>query len=159
MSEPIRLLHISYSRDDYPDAGEGACCMGSAARGPGHCTCWEPVYDQPQSPLVQKGPMRERRRMCHDCAFRRNSPERNGDERYQHSDEGGLDEVLGGTFLCHTGMRRLVREEHPSGAVLEAIPGDYRPGYPPRKADGSPPELCAGWAAEMRRRAKKGKNR
>lgn len=148
----ITRIHISLSRPDYPDAGGGMCCMGAAARGPEHCTCWEAVYDQEQARLVQAGPMRQRKRMCSDCAFRPNSPERNGDERYAHSGEGGLDEVMSGTFLCHAGMRRLLREVHPSGAEIEAMPGAYAPGYPPRKADGSPPELCAGWAAEMKRR-------
>jgi hypothetical protein len=148
-------VHISFSRPDYPDAGEGACCMGSAARGPENCTCWVPVYNKKQAPRKQ-GPMRQRDRMCSDCAFRPDSPERNGDERYAHCGEDGIDEVMGGTFLCHTGMRRLLREVHPSGVVLEAPPDAYEPGDPPQQADGSPPELCAGWAAEMKRREAEG---
>jgi hypothetical protein len=96
--------------------------------------------------------MRIREKMCADCAFRPDSPERQGDERYQHSGEEGIEEVLGDTFVCHQGLRRRVREVHPSGAVLDAVPGDYAPPSPPCKADGSPAELCAGWAAELRRR-------
>lgn len=146
------IIHVMHDRD-YPDVGNGdaPCCMGSAARGPGNCTCWVDEYDQPQE-RARPGPMRERTRMCADCAFRPDSPERRGDERYDNSDEDGLERVLGGAFLCHVGMRRLVRERHPSGAVLEAMPGAYAPPGIPCKADGSPAEYCAGWAAEMKRR-------
>ena len=37
---------------EWPDAcGDGvSCCIGHAVYGPGGCTCWEPVYDQPQAP-------------------------------------------------------------------------------------------------------------
>jgi hypothetical protein len=91
--------------------------------------------------------------MCADCAFRPDSPERNQDERYENSDEDGLERVLSGVFLCHQGLRRLVRHHHPSGAIFEAPPSAYVPPDPPCKADGSPAEYCAGWAAEQRRRA------
>ena len=33
----------------WPDAGEGMCCIGAAVYGPGHCTCWTPVYDLDQA--------------------------------------------------------------------------------------------------------------
>ena len=33
----------------WPDAGDGTCCYGSAILGPGHCTCWEPVYNLEQA--------------------------------------------------------------------------------------------------------------
>jgi hypothetical protein len=142
-------VHLMLARG-YPDVGT-PCCMGSAAMGPGHCTCWTPVYDQEQEP-PQAGPMLVRSKMCADCAFRSDSPERSGDERYEHAGEDGIEETLEGAFVCHQGMRRLLREEHPTGAVLEAMPGAYEPGHPPRKADGSPPDYCAGWAAARAKR-------
>lgn len=150
-------LHVLREKD-YPDVGNGEapCCMGSAVYGPGACTCWTPEYEPAEQAPAQPGPMRVREKMCADCAFRSDSPERQGDERYAHSGEDGIEEVMGGTFVCHVGMRRLVRERHPSGAVLETMPGAYFPPSPPCKADGSPAEYCAGWAAEMRRRAARG---
>lgn len=139
----VEFLHIGVGRD-YPDAGEGMCCMGAAALGPERCTCWRPIHDQPQQ-LLKAGPMLQRTRMCGDCAFRPDSPERAGNE-------DAVEELLEGTFLCHKGMRRLLREVHPSGAVLDAGPGAYEPSNPPCKADGNPAEVCAGWVAEMKRR-------
>lgn len=146
-------VHV-HAEHDYPDVGNGEspCCMGSATRGPGGCTCWEREYDQPQQP-ARSGPMRIRDRMCADCAFRPDSPERRGDERYDNSDEDGLERVVSGAFVCHVGLRRLVRMRHPSGHVVEAMPGAYEPPFPVRKADGSPAELCAGWAAARARLA------
>jgi hypothetical protein len=96
--------------------------------------------------------MRIRERMCADCAFRPDSPERNGDARYAHSDEDGLEDAINGVFVCHVGLRLLVRHVHPNGAVFDAPPGAYEPPDPPCKADGSPAELCCGWATERRRR-------
>lgn len=137
--------------DDLPDAGEGMCCHGAAARGAQACTCWTPVYDQPHSEELQQGPMAPRQSCCHDCAFRTGSPEQLGDPRYAHSREGELEEVLlSAGFLCHQGMRRRLRLVHPSGAVVESGPGDYAPiewRYMAWKADGSPADVCGGWLA------------
>lgn len=148
----MTVLHILRDHN-YPDVGneDVPCCMGSAARGAGGCTCWVTEYDAPQQPR-KAGPMLARARMCTDCAFRPDSPERQGDERYAHSDVDGIEQVMDGVFLCHNGMRRIVRERHPSGAVVEAMPGSYSPPSPPCKADGSPAEYCAGWVTERRRR-------
>lgn len=144
---------------DYPDVGNGEqpCCMGSAVYGPERCTCWRPVFDHPQNLPMHKGPMRIRPRMCADCAFRPDSPERTGDERFAHSGDGEVDDLVNETFVCHQGLRRLVKWVHPSGAEFDPGPGAYMPPRPVCKADGSPADLCAGWAAEMRRRAKKDK--
>jgi hypothetical protein len=146
-------------RVDLPDAGEGMCCYGAAARGPQGCTCWESEYDQPQSEDLQLGAMAVRPSCCDDCAFRPGSPEQLGDPRYAHSGEGGLDEVLlSAGFLCHQGMRRRLRLVHPTGAVVESDPGDYSPAQKSPmvwKADGSPADICAGWAA---RRALSGRS-
>lgn len=140
---------------DLPDAGEGMCCDGAASMGAGHCTCWEGVYDQPQSKELQQGPMAVRPTSCHDCAFRPGSPEQLGDARYAHSGEGELaDVLLSAGFLCHQGMRRRLRLVHPTGAVVESDPGDYAPIVSRSmawKADGSPADVCAGWAAQRAR--------
>lgn len=136
------------SFNDHPDVGNGEvpCCMGSAMYGPERCTCWVPEYDAPQA-KPQEGPSPVRKRMCADCAFRPDSPERNGDERYAHSDEDGLVDVVAGTFACHQGMRRLVRFRHPNGHVQELDVDAYAPPIvaAPTMADGRPAELCAGW--------------
>ena len=135
---------------DLPDAGEGACCMGAAVYGPRRCTCWEPVYDLDQQP-VHPGEMGLRVKMCVDCAYRPNSPERRGEEGYQ-GDPESLDEMVatGDLFACHQGIRRPVAWRHPSGAEVPGHPAGYAPPLhdgKPYKADGSPADLCAGWAA------------
>lgn len=142
-------IHIDLDREDLPDAGEGACCLGSACRGPGACTCWETIFDQPQQPL-QHGPMAVRERMCEDCAFRPGSPEQSGDPAYAHSGDGELDEVVGPGFACHQGMRKRLQLVHPAGVVVQCGPMEYAPAERPGmtwKADGSPADFCAGWAA------------
>jgi len=135
-----------------PDAGGGMCCYGAAAHGPGHCTCWRPVYDLEQQP-IRPGPMPDRARMCGDCAFRSDSPEKLGQPGRAHSGEGELDELVFGcgVFACHRGMRRVLRYEHPSGAVIDAAPGDYDPPIVDGVAycaDGTPAGKCAGQRIE-----------
>ena len=136
-----------------PDPVDGACCMGAAVKGPQYCTCWEPVYDlgQQEPRLGEPG---QRGALCADCAYRAGSPERAGDERY-NGDQEFLNRIVatGERFFCHQGVRRGVKLVHPSGAEVEVGPGDYQPpivGGVPYKADGSPGELCAGWAARRR---------
>jgi hypothetical protein len=137
-----------------PDPACGACCDGSAVKGPQYCTCWTPSFDLAQAD-PETGAPGARDAMCSDCAFKPGSPERRGDERY-NGDAEFLDRIVetGERFFCHVGIRRAVKLVHPSGAEVEVPPGDYRPPIidgVPYKADGSPGELCAGWAA---RRAK-----
>ena len=60
----------------WPDAGEGMCCIGAAVYGPGHCTCWTPVYDLDQAEPDTTITHSVMPRRCSDCAFLRNSPER-----------------------------------------------------------------------------------
>jgi len=145
----------------FPDAGEGACCYGAIMNGPQACTCWQPVYDLEQQPL-RPGDLGLRGSMCGDCAFRPGSPERSGDPSYQGDGEF-LDEIVitGELFACHQGVRRVIRWVHPSGAEISGHGGDYRPPLVngrPFKADGTPADLCAGWAARrlkyMQREAK-----
>lgn len=133
-----------------PDPVNGACCDGSAVKGPQYCTCWAPVFDMEQQ-VVRPGERGQRAGLCHDCAYRPGSPERSGDERY-NGDQAFLDRIVaaGEPFHCHQGIRRVVKLVHPSGAEVEVPPGDYRPPQVagvPYKADGSPGDLCAGWAA------------
>jgi hypothetical protein len=143
-----------YGNIPLPDAGEGGCCMGSAAMGAQWCTCWETVYDLDQKP-VRPGEAVARKTPCHDCAYRAGSPERSGDERYT-GDEDFLARIVrtGEKFWCHQGLRRAVKLRHPSGAEVVIETDHYDPpknGAVPHKADGTPGDLCAGWAA---RRAK-----
>lgn len=118
------------------------CCMGTVMSGAAGCTCWVPTYDLVQE-LPRPGEDATRRQRCHDCAFRPDSPERaRGDELE------GLD-----NFHCHQGVRRVVEWRHPDGRVRPGDPADYHPllinghGY---KADGSPMDICAGWAQSQR---------
>lgn len=130
------------------------CCLPAIEEGPSRCTCWETEYDEPQSevgnPAIDVWPS-----MCDDCAFRPDSPERNGDDRYVEPHENE-------PFWCHRGMRKVTGWRHPAGIFVEAD-GDYY-GPPARilelpsgkraavpfRADGTPAQLCAGWSARQR---------
>ena len=146
-----------YGRLEMPDPVYGACCIGSAIRGPQYCTCWTAEYDLEQAGLRPGKPGR-RAELCGDCAYKPGSPERLGDDRYTGDGEF-LDRIVedGESFFCHQGIRRAVRLVHPSGDVVELFkdpPGDYRPPIVddiPYKADGSPADLCAGWAARRQK--------
>jgi hypothetical protein len=125
---------------------ERFCCDGAALFGPNRCTCWVPVYDVEQAE-PQPGAMRQRRKCCHDCAFRNGSPERAEDPDH-------LDDVVArGRFDCHVGMRRIVGWRHPDGTYWASTSDDYDPprrGDMTFKADGTAAEICAGWAAHRR---------
>jgi hypothetical protein len=146
----MEICNLGGTCPELPDAGEGACCYG-AINGPQACTCWRPVHDTEQAPLAC-GDLGLRDRMCQDCAYRPRSPERCGEPGYQGTG-GELDEFIltGELFICHQGMRRVAKWVHPSGAEVPAHPGDYQPPFDamgrPYKADGTPGDLCAGWAA------------
>ena len=56
-----------------PDPVNGACCDGSAIKGPQYCTCWEPVFDAEQQPVTEGEPGTQDA-MCLDCAFKAGSP-------------------------------------------------------------------------------------
>lgn len=138
------------------------CCTGSAQRGLGGCTCWEPVYDLDQTQpdpqaiaLLDAGvePV-ARKLMCGDCAYRPGSPERTGDDRYVGSAEHLEDLALAGRFWCHSGMRQPIAWRHPSGVQIpDRHDGNYDPPIVdsvPYKADGTPGDLCGGWDARRR---------
>lgn len=135
------------------------CCLGAAEGGPLDCTCWEPEYDLEQSGrLLSERPIVTRAVMCADCAYRPDSPERSGDERFKGSEEGELERIAAlEVFWCHQGMRKPVRWRHRLGIVVEAATDAYEPPMRlvddepvPFKADGSPGDRCAGWAAHRR---------
>jgi hypothetical protein len=143
-------------------AATNACCPAAIEHGPTACTCWEPVHDLPQAEpselalreLDRGVPPPARRRMCDDCAYRPESPERAGDPDYA-GDPAELERLAReDRFWCHTGMRKITAWRHPSGITLPAAgDGDYRPpvvGGIPFKADGSIGEQCAGWDARRR---------
>jgi hypothetical protein len=133
-----------------PDAGEGACCYGAAEYGPDGCTCWTPVYDLEQAaPVPQDRGLRTE--MCRDCAYRPGSPERQGEKGHAADEEELMGLVASGAvFTCHQGIRRPVQWRHPSGATVPGHPADYRPPVIDGvafRADGTPADICAGWAA------------
>lgn len=141
------------------------CCDGARTRGPATCTCWTPEYDKPQTnptPETVVGLILGditpdvRERMCSDCAYRPNSPERNG--KTTACDATKLEQLAanGTRFWCHDGMRKPIAWRHPKGmrmATVSDADGDYQPSIVegvPYRADGQPGLLCAGWNARHR---------
>lgn len=152
----------------FPPTGEVPCCDGSAIYGYSRCTCWRPVYDCEQTPprctdarLIAAGvPANTRERMCTDCAYRPDAPERNGDPHFR-GDAAHLERLAadGTPFWCHQGMRKVIAWRHPSGVEIpDAVGASYDPpplAGVPWKADGTPGDMCAGWAARRRALAAK----
>lgn len=134
------------------------CCIGNDINGPEYCLCWIPVFAVDQQPAQPIGPdsIRARNGMCHDCAYRPRSPERTDGERFMEDDL--LDLATSGTpFWCHEGIRRPAYWEHPDGRTVPADPADYQPamlGPIVLRADGTPANLCGGWAALTGRASK-----
>lgn len=137
----------------WPDVGNGEmpCCEGSAFVGPEACTCWEPVFDIEQQPPHGQIEPGVRPNMCHDCAYRPSSPERSGDPDAAMDGDRLQELVAGGyRFWCHQGMRRPTHWKHPYGATVPPSPLNYQPPIIegiPYKADGTPGDICGGWAA------------
>lgn len=120
------------------------CCWSSMQDGPSACSCWEPVYDLPQSTPHTHVEPETRRKACPDCAFRKGSPERERGDELE-----GLP-----NFWCHQGIRRPVAWRHPDGRVRPVPDAVNSPDYQPPlvdgvpyKADGRPADRCAGHAA------------
>ena len=137
-------------------SGELYCCWGVINSGDYRdCSCWEPIYDLEQQPvtIAEAGC---RTVPCHDCAYRVDSPERQGDESVV-GDDYELQRIvaLGQPFWCHQGIRRPVAFVHyPTGIVVPGDAADYRPPMRqsrPYKADGTPADMCAGWASRRLR--------
>jgi hypothetical protein len=133
------------------------CCFESAEDGPTACSCWEPVYDLEQQATIAVSVehIQTRPEMCADCAFRPDSPERQGDDRYNHA---GDDEIRSlDHFWCHQGMRKPVAYRHPYGITLTADHDAYDPPIRtidgvgvPFKASGAPGDRCGGFDAWKR---------
>ena len=155
------ICGMSSTPPDLPDAGEGMCCYGAAVYGPQRCTCWTAVYDLEQQEIRKGLPLpRVPVKMCDECAYRPNSPERRGEEGYQ-GDEGFLDDLVrsGELFACHVGIRLPLKWVHPSGAEVTGHPGGYDPPIVdgiPYKADGSPADICSGWLLRRAKEASRG---
>lgn len=133
------------------------CCVSSAEDGPDACTCWEPVYDYDQAPTIAIGldHVETRSEMCHDCAFRPDSPERQGDPLHNYNSDDDLRGLE--HFWCHQGMRKPIAYRHPYGIEITADHDAYNPPIRtisgvgvPFKADGTPGDRCAGFEAWKR---------
>lgn len=129
------------------------CCIGGDMFGPEWCSCWVPVFDlvqqQPGPGQLLDSPLKAKPQdgLCHDCAFRKNSPERQMGGPFE-------DELLEmatsqtDVFMCHQGIKRPVRWVHPDGREVEGSPADYQPLYVdgiPYQADGEPALICGGY--------------
>jgi len=131
---------------------------GRLADLPGEGEDWTAVYDLDQASPQTDALPGANLRMCADCAYRPNSPERQGDERHA-ADADMLDRIVrdGEPFWCHQGIRQPVTFRCDDGIEIPAHPGSYDPPIVdaiPYKADGTPADLCAGWlhrrATELR---------
>lgn len=170
-------IPISAEGIGHLEALMGLCCYSKIEYGPERCTCWEPVFDMEQAePVTERvgmvageiparggqsahprlcdlheTPTRSvtvRSKCCHDCAYRAGSPERDGG--FTEEALLALPAQAHRVFACHQGMVRVIRWTHPCGVEVPAGEGDYRPPVIDGvafKADGTPAELCAGWAA------------
>lgn len=148
----LGVIHINgpLHAVELPEVEGGCCCYGAAVYGAQRCTCWEPIYDRVQQPLAPAEP-RVRATACADCAYRPDSPERAGAKGYA-GDAETLDELVdaGQPFYCHQGIRRPVRLRHPAGLEIDGHPAAYDAPMRdrvPYRADGTPADVCAGWAA------------
>lgn len=131
---------------------DSPCCWTAAETDGKACECWEEIYWPPPTPDILAGPMATRTRLCHDCAYRPGSPERAEEDGEQ------LDAVLYQPFTCHQGMPVLVGYRHPQIDGLSMLArglhdrdnfGPVTRGAQAWKANGSPAELCAGWAGVL----------
>lgn len=141
------------------------CCYGAAVNeSPRYCTCWEPTYSEPRAEPVEGVLQTIAPAQCVDCAYRHDSAEwLDDDER-----ENLVSLARGrGVFTCHQGMAYIVSWRHPTtGMVVEAPPDAvgsvntwaplYRDAETPCKADGTPADLCHGWAARRLLEARRG---
>jgi hypothetical protein len=129
------------------------CCEGAIDDGAAGCTCWEPIYDLEQQQPDTNAEPTTRTRMCGDCAYRPDSPEKSGDPSYR-GDAAELERIAAtDRFWCHDGMRKPVKWRHPAGIEVDGHPGSYDPAivdFTPYKADGTPGNLCAGWDARRK---------
>lgn len=145
---------LQWTRLHPDDDTARGCCWGDIQNGPGGCTCWVPIWNAEQAdpiPPTKPGDIHVQKRMCGDCAFRKDSPER----REEFLEEALMElPATGQAFYCHEDMRRPVRWEHPDGRTVEGGTDDWQPPIVkglPYRLDGRPGLLCAGWAARAAR--------
>lgn len=128
------------------------CCFNAAGNGPLACTCWQPRYSAAQADCaVPPGCVVERAQQCADCAYRADSPEQSDTYMAEKLDDITFDAHQ--PFWCHQGIRWPVAWVHPAGYEVRGDHADYSPPIidgRPYKADGSPADLCVGWAARNR---------
>lgn len=118
---PHRLDHDCVHVHGYPQ------CMGAAALDEGHCTCsflTEADHERCEREGLEHFEARGGD-MCHDCAFRKGSPEQDELNRIAAQDE---------PFHCHQGMP--VR-------TIGGVP--QKDSYMPRDRKNANYPICAGW--------------
>lgn len=125
---PHRLVRSCIDVLGYPN------CMGAAEWGPERCTCTDTLSEADHQLCLadaRKAHRARRGRTCHDCAFRKGSPEQDELARIAASPV---------PFRCHQGMpvdaRRGTPVENAYAPVLRTSDrGVEAPDYP----------VCAGW--------------
>lgn len=110
-------------------------CIGSAVYGPERCTC-DNLSDEDHIQCIRdawRAEMERNGEPCHDCAFRKGSPEQDIIDRIARQDA---------PFRCHQGMPFNASSVAQGGSVVDYCP-QSPVGYP----------ICAGWlrARESRR--------
>lgn len=130
-----------------------SCCLGGAMAGVVGCTCWAVTYSAWRSEPVQVGEVQTRATRCADCACRKDSPESRGVGDYQNKPaEFSVLVSAGVRFYCHEGMPAQSGHRHEDGreSAMPLPHHNYRPRVRrdgvPTKADGTPADICAGWA-------------
>lgn len=128
--------------DVMPEDQVVPCCSAAAHSGGDRCTCWVIELVRPQQP-IQEGPTNVRQRACGDCAYRRDSVER---QRGEEPNPGG------GMIFCHWDGPEVLRAVHPpSGHSIPFEPGEAYDPIVHRdrawKGDGRPQDWCAVGAA------------
>lgn len=116
---PHRISHSCVHVLGRPD------CYGAAEYGEDHCTCDMLTVEQHQrcEDDARAARLERGNEMCHDCAFRKGSPEQDKLDRIAEQTE---------PFRCHQGM------------PVRAIGGvPQKDDYQPRNRDQYP--ICAGW--------------
>lgn len=131
MTDPTEDMRRRVVRRSCIETNDGVPeCIGAAMGGEDRCTCDTiPKGEHDECVLVAHVHYLQRgSKACHDCAFRRGSPEMDG---------GQTDQILGdetAAFYCHQGMPIDARGRDPE--LGDYVPDDAHR-YP----------VCAGWVA------------
>lgn len=135
---------------------ESVACWGDENGGP-HCSCWVPTYSELQQELDTSLRPQVRASPCESCACRVPGGQLRDGSPIPDDLPGAYDAMLDNLarrkpFYCHSGMRLIVAEFHPQLGVTREV--DWHPVPPtvegiPYKADGTPCDFCAAWAAQI----------